>query len=169
MFEKNNRGITLIELLIVIAIIGVLLVALGFSFQGWMGGYKVESQVKEMHGDLMNAMANAMNRNRSYFVSWSTIRYTIYEDTNPAPDGNGNLETASDRQVMQKNLNANYPIVWTTNGSPTSFTPRGFISGIRTVRVPNSSGSDYDCVVISRSRINSGLWTTADGGDCVTK
>ena len=78
----NNRGITLIELIVVISIIGILAVALGFTFQGWMGGYRIESQTKEMYVDLMNARARAMQRNRSHFVVVTANDYQIFEDTN---------------------------------------------------------------------------------------
>ena len=51
----KRDGFTLIELIIVIAIIGILAVALGFQFTGWMARYQVESQIKAMHSDLMTA------------------------------------------------------------------------------------------------------------------
>ncbi len=98
MKTMKNHGITLIELIIVISIIGILAVALGFEFTGWMGGYRVESQTKEMYVDLMNARARAMQRNRVHFVRLfiPPTQYTnMYDDTNPAPDGDGTyLQTA---------------------------------------------------------------------------
>ncbi len=82
----KEDGVTLIELIVVVSVIGILVVALGFTFQGWMGRYKVESQMKEMYIDLMNARARAMQRNRMSFCglylrhSLRNIQY--YEDTN---------------------------------------------------------------------------------------
>ena len=40
---RNNKGVTLVELLIVFSIIAILVLALGFSYQGWMARYKVDS------------------------------------------------------------------------------------------------------------------------------
>ncbi len=49
---NNSRGITLIELLIVVTVVGVLSASLGFAYSGWMGNYKVEKQTKEMHSEV---------------------------------------------------------------------------------------------------------------------
>ena len=99
---KKSGGVTLIELIIVISIIGVLVFTLGFSFQDWNAAYKIESQIKEMHSDLMHARVMAMCKKRAHFVKLEATRYTIYEDTNPMPDGNNTLETAIDTLVSQK-------------------------------------------------------------------
>lgn len=163
----KENGVTLVELIIVISIIGILVIALGFSFEGWMGKYKVESQMKEMHIDLMNTRANAMSRSRVHFVTLTTASYTVYADTNPAPDGNGALETAApaDTQLLQRTLN--YPITITT-AATINFNTKGTIplADTGTIRVTNSFNADYDCIVISQTRINMGLWT---GGACVAK
>jgi prepilin-type N-terminal cleavage/methylation domain-containing protein len=62
--EMNKGGVTLIELTVVFTIIGILAVALGYSYADWMGKYKVEKATKELYTDLMNARYMAVTRNR---------------------------------------------------------------------------------------------------------
>lgn len=167
---NNEKGITLIELIVVISIIGILVIALGFSFQGWIGGYKVESQIKEMYVDLMNARASAMMRNRMYFVSLNppARQYTIYEDSNPLPDGDGTLQIASDRQIVQKTTS--YDIIPALALGATTFNVNkdGLISNSGSIRFSftSSINPDYDCVVLSATRINIGQMS---GGNCAAK
>lgn len=163
----NNKGYTLIELLTVISIIGILVGVLVFSFQGWHSGYIVESQIKEMHMDLMNTRARSMQRNRMHFVDLAATQYTLYEDTNTAPDGDGIPDSATDTQVSQKILNSRYPIISTN--AQVQFDRNG-LSNADNIICSNAIADtvDYDCIAISRTRINMGKLTTAisDGGDC---
>lgn len=174
----KNDGITLTELIIVISIIGILVVALGFSFQGWIGGSRVETQMKEMYTDLMNARVRAMSRSRVHFVTLAATQYTIYEDTNPAPNGNGALETTAptDTQILQRNLDPSYPITW--NRDTYEFNTRGLAASGGTICSNTDADADYNCIIISASRINLGKLTTkipapynglCDADNCVAK
>ena len=50
---KNNQGVTLVELLVVISVVVIFAVAFGLSYQGWLGRFRVESAAKQLHADLM--------------------------------------------------------------------------------------------------------------------
>ena len=165
----RNSGFTLIELLAVITIIGVLAIALGFSFVGWQGRYKVESQIKDVESDLMKARARAMQRNRANFVAFPTAtQYTMQEDTND--------DNVPDTTLPSYPKTVEYTINW-DGGGTIGFDTRGLISfpaivadptavGTISVTLPADVTPDYDCIELRLTRINIGLMT---GGSCVTR
>lgn len=158
----NNRGITLIELIVVITIIGILVVALGFSYQGWIGGYRIESQVKEMYVDLMNARTRAMQTNREHYVVVAAGNYQIFEDTNE----NSTYDAGTD-QAVQGFASAK-TLTYTSNWAGTAtMDTRGLVSPNNTIQFTiGTNNPDYDCIVLFATRINIGQW---DGADCVAK
>jgi prepilin-type N-terminal cleavage/methylation domain-containing protein len=157
----KNRGVTLIELVIVIAIIGILVIALGFSYQGWMGRYKVERVTKDIYSDLMTARSMAMSRNRSYFVDFPTpTSYTMFEDSN-----DDSVFDPADAELPSFPKTVEYDITWAEGAI--AFDKRGLIQPEGTIRLVTLNDPDYDCIVISQTRINMGKLD--GGGACDAK
>lgn len=171
--KNRESGMSLIEIMIVISILGLMLVFLSNSYQNWSERHRVENEVKEFYADLMDARARAMQKNRSHFVNLTLTgtqytRYAVYEDTNPGPDGNGVLETAADARVRE--IQPRYAVVTSPAGTSQIRIDRDGTIDVDavTIRVPQPGvvQADYDCIVVRRTRIKMGRY---DGATCVER
>ena len=163
----DNRGMTLIELLIVVSIIGILVVVLGFQYAGWMGRYKVETQVRAVYADLADARLRAMQQNMPYGINFAGDRYQVIRATDEA----WTSFTGAPGWTTVKMLSP-YQIPWT---GMVVINTRGLVSpdGV-TLRVTGWSTSnppDYTCILLGQTKINMG-WTTPQNdisGQCIAK
>ena len=173
-----NRGVTLIEMLVVVSIIGILAVALGFTYVGWQGAYKVEREIKSLYTDLMDARAMAMTRNRAFFADFPTAgSYRIIADTNgDGTRSNGDTIVVPPPPTILPLTNqktVEYAISSDIAGMPgagtwITFDSRGLLSTEGAVCLTSTADPDYDCIVFRQTRINMGKLTTqiSNGGVC---
>ena len=124
----NKKGFTLVELMIVIAIVSTLLVIAAVSGRAWINRYNVETLIKKMETDLLSAKVSAMQRNRMYFATLTPTQCTIYEDTDTQPNGDGQLKPALDRLVSQTAIDPKYSFTIDANGGQITFDTRGIAS-----------------------------------------
>lgn len=152
-----------------------------------MSNYRVESQIKQMYCDLMNARAKAMERNRKHFMTLAAKQYAIYDDdsngSSKVPDGDWNLQSGSGgyTQVMQVNTNCTIIPALAFGATRFYFDDNGLISLKGSMRLDtdlHGDGTpdaypDYDCIVLSQTRINLGKWEECDcshaGNECCVK
>lgn len=154
----KQNGYTLLELLVIIAVVCILISIAAVSYTDWTIKFSIENQIKEMYSDIMSARIQAITRNRFHFVNIAALSYTIKDDTNENGDND-----IGDALLLYKRLS--YPIVW--NGSPEiSFNPRGISSASETISISNTVKAAYDCIVISKTRINTGKMSR---GKCMQK
>jgi prepilin-type N-terminal cleavage/methylation domain-containing protein len=178
----KNNGITLVELLVVISIIGILVIALGFSFQGWRGNYNIESATKDLYADIMDARAKAMTRSRMYFVQLNADNYSVYEDTdddtnfnpvagdNPVPEyrdpATGNVKP----KKIEYNLGWTGDIGFDTRGLAWEYIAadtRNEASVEIPLTLPAGLSPDYDCIVVGQMRVQMGKMS--EEGSCDVK
>jgi prepilin-type N-terminal cleavage/methylation domain-containing protein len=182
----RRDGFSLIELLVVIIIFGIVAALGTVSFRGWRAKYDLEAQVKAMYADIMTARAMAMTKKDSHFVTLGSGGLRAYEDTNPAPNGDGTLQTNADRTLclwsrgFGESVDAacpdaqsvssravTYPASWSGGGATTTleFSPSGLANTDRTICVFSTVNPASDCIVVSRTRISIGKIIN-QGGAC---
>lgn len=169
----KEDGFSLMELLIVICVIALLAAIAGIEYTKWMNSYNVESEIRELNADILGARARAMVRNRYQFVTLTATGYTINEDLNPWPDGDGQF-TANDSNrpsgyadpipFVQKTLKAQYPIQW-SGAAEIDIDTKGFSASSEVICSSSGINADNNCIVLSGTSTNLGRLSNP-GGAC---
>jgi len=162
--NEGRRGFTLLEIMIVIAILGILAVIGVTNFSGLNEKYKVEAETKQFYADLMDARGRAMQRDRWFFVRITPTGYMTYEDSSPAPDGNG----VFDNDALVTSVAVRHGITTVLNGGGQNFrfNRNGIADDNGTISFTSTAQPDYDCITINPTRIKMGQYV---GGVCVEK
>ena len=141
---KSNKGFTLIEVLIVVAILAIVLAIAIPSILGWIRKYNIESDTKKIYAFLQDARAKAFAEKIKLKVNLSGNQLCIQCDTSDttctSTYGTGNIECVG--------LKYNF----SSSSSDIKVSKRGTFSG-GSIYYPSSNSAQYDCVVISDIRI----------------
>jgi prepilin-type N-terminal cleavage/methylation domain-containing protein len=166
----GSRGFTLVEILVAVAILGVLVMMAVSSFRGLDEKYKVESETKQLYGNLMDVRGRAMQRNRFYHATFTTNGYATFEDAFPPPEGDGDATNGANTQVVS--VTVNHAITTFRDGGGAmdnvTFNRNGIPNVTGLVRFSATANPDYDCITIRATRIKMGQYNATDN-TCVEK
>lgn len=156
----RTGGFTLIELIVAMAIAGVLLAIATMQFSDMNRKSVVESQLKTLYADILSLRSEAMFQKRSRGMTISATSYSIYSsaETTVSP-----LRTTTVKYRFVSNQSA--PIVFDERGLLQSAA-----TGSRSVCIDTGgeNGAQVDALVLSLVRVQQGKWQTPGGGqnDC---
>ncbi|HEY6871483.1 MAG TPA: type II secretion system protein [Geobacteraceae bacterium] len=78
----RQRGFTLVELVLVIAIMATLLGLATVQFSQYTTKANIEKQVREMYADLMNARSEALLQKKNRSVAMTAAQFALYTSIN---------------------------------------------------------------------------------------
>ena len=152
--KTTNRqtGFTLMEVIIVFALIGIV-AAIGIpSFMSMLPGMRLNGAARMVMGDLMAARMNAVKQNNEFkvfFNSPAPNQYQILDDDN----NNGTADTGE--AITAKNIQTEYNDVTLSSNNDPIFSPRGTATNLPTLTLQNSNGTKAVTVSIAgRVKIN---------------
>jgi prepilin-type N-terminal cleavage/methylation domain-containing protein len=166
----NNRGFSIIELVVVIGLVAALLTLATLDFSTWNRKSQVERQVKELYADIQGARLDAAftKQRRGIEFAAQQVVFKRYSSSNEA--------TTAGTVIATKNL----PIAMTRTAwaSPADgqivFDTRGVMSDpiIKVFCVTTTIDAAYDALIITPAITNMGKVTNrgdACGQDNVTQ
>lgn len=176
-YQLCQAGFSLIELIITIAIMGIVTGIATLSFNSWQTKNNIESQTREIYADLADARTRALTQKKVHGIIFKPKNYVMksysseveYNYPNDAPVNNG--EVIFTKTLKFGITKTNTSTVFTDYNAAILFDTTGFAStipststfGFTIVVNPVNVSSNLNCLVISAARVNMGKWneTTA--------
>ena len=133
--HADKRGFTLVEMMIVIALLAIIAAIAAPNFQTYMAQRRLNGAARQVMTDLMDARMKAVSENNQFKVFFlDTHQYKVLDDEN----NNGTEDTGE--ASVTKDIQSNYPGVTLSASAHPIFYPRGTAWGT-TVTLTNTSGS----------------------------
>ena len=147
--NHNNSGISLLEIMIVIAMIAITAAIAVPNMLGWRGTASLKGAVSNLKGDLNFAKAMASRENAEVMILFEEDFYRVYLETS----GVYGVQDADDRLLRHRKLPAGVTVdlaLTSLDTDRTSFNPRGLPSNLGIMVLVDKDGNQRQIQMTNR-------------------
>ena len=150
---KKSRGFSILELLVVLAVIAVVSAIVTPNFISWRNNAKMRGAVDNLMGDLEMAKIRAVKENNFVAVMFNPTGYRVFVDK-----ANFWVQDTDERLVRVRQLPAGVTFDlghpdWSFTSNRTRFNSRGRANIAGTAVIVNREGHQRDVIVSTLGRI----------------
>lgn len=164
---RKDNGFTLLELLIVMAIVALLAALAIPSMTEFVRMNRIQNQTRRIYADLSNMRMMAMNTNRMHFMQFAADgTYMVLEDTNgdqlpsAPPTDTRRLARTEAPFTWSNTAQVNEPVTTTPAGLVPTFDARGYATTTGAICLlragKTETGNITNCIAISPTRVRIG-------------
>ncbi len=165
---NGQKGISLIELIVVIAIMSTLITMAGIKWNSWMVKYNIEADVKKVKSALTYEQVTSVNHCKNHFITFQPTSIQPVEDT----DDNGTLDappedTVEEPILLKSTIDASSASLTIDKKGIISSPTSSILSNPVTVKFSSNTEAEYDCILVYSTMIRAAKQNA--GGSCDPK
>ena len=167
-----QAGFTLVELVVVIAIMTTLLGIAALSFNKWQVNKNVEAQIRQMSTDINELRVRAMTTKYRYSITLNTSSYSFQtynsDDVSKCTGGSPYGKTTNVTYKLKRDATNYYAgsCSDTVAGDTFEIDQRGLLVGTTgSIFLDYNGSASLDCLILDTVRVNVGK-TDATGAHC---
>jgi Tfp pilus assembly protein FimT len=129
---RNNRGITVMELMVVIGVAATVMAIAMPNFLSMLPRLRLSDAARQIATDLQQIRMRAIAQNIPHQIAFSTSTYVLQRCNGACTNDSGNIELP--------------PGITVTTPVAAQFEPRGTAAAAATIALSNGSSSTWVCV-----------------------
>ena len=138
MFTENKQGFTLLEVMLVLAVLAVILSVTSFGFRSWLDYYRLRAESRQLYFTFLKARQYAIIKQEGYGLAFDPQKgaYTLFSENK------GEIQT----YLLPSGVYFQEEGIAFGNSQQMTFRPTGTARGGHVI-LENGSGINYQIVV----------------------